>query len=117
MKIYFADLSAKSFEHVQAISLAHVPALQVPVYPLGKREAMLPQPASHVPRQPAKEHSEDGLLCTIRTVKFERKPSLLHRYSHPARTVFGTQLQRGIKYHRMNVQVKVTVNVRERKAG
>ena len=117
MKIYLADLSGKPVEHIQTIALAHAPALQVSVYSRGKHETVLLQPAFHVKRQSAKKQAVDSLLQPTGVVKFERKPSLLHRYSHPARTVFGAQLQRGVEYHRMNVQVKVTVDVRERETG
>src|SRR5215831_2243531 len=104
MKIYFADLSCKSFEHVQTIALAHMPALKVSVHSLGKRETAFLQAVFHVQRQAAKKHGVDSLLQAIGAVKFQRQSALFHRYSHPASTVFGAQLQRRVEDHWMNVQ-------------
>ena len=56
------------------------------------------------------------LLKKIRSVELERKPALFSRHPHPSRTVLRPQLERGVEDHRMNMQVKMAVDVRKREA-
>src|SRR6185369_7250236 len=113
MKIYLAGLGREVVERIKKISLAHSPALKIAVYALRKGESAFVQLRFHVPRQSAEENRVNALLKNISAVKLERKFTLFDRHSHMRAAVLHAQLEGGIEGHRMNVQMKMAIDVRK----
>src|SRR6185369_4504351 len=113
MKIYLAGFRREVVERKKKISLAHSTALKIAVYPLGKGESAFAQLSFHITCQAAKQNRVNALLKNISAVKLERKFTLFDRHSHMRAAILCAQIKCGVKDHRMNVKMKMAVDVRK----
>jgi hypothetical protein len=62
-------------------------------------------------REPSKQQRVNSLESYIRAIELQREPALFIGHPHSTSPVSRAEIQRGVEYHRMNMQVKMPVNV------